>query len=310
MAVKGIYRAGLASLRVLNLEESIVHYRDRVGLDYVGEFNGGAMLKGYDEFDHHSVYLHEADAPGLDYMCFKADSEEYVDYVIERTAADFGWPVTIYEAGELQPGFGRVAMFDMPTGHKIGIYATVEQSQIAPMVNNPQIWREEPHGMGVTHFDHALRFGPNQSEAVKWFLDVLEFKITEILYKEGDEEHLCTWMTTSTRGHDIALLDFPEPGVLHHISFHLPDWNAIGHAADIMGRYGIQFETNPMRHGITRGQTIYFFDPSGNRNEVFAGGYAFMPDMQIRVWDSDHAGEGVFYYDKVLNDRFLSVYTK
>ena len=24
---------------------------------------------------------------------------------------------------------------------------------------------------------------------------------------------------------------------------------------------------------LTRGKTIYFFDPSGNRNEAFAGGY-------------------------------------
>jgi hypothetical protein len=33
------------------------------------------------------------------------------------------------------------------------------------------------------------------------------------------------------------------------------------------------------RHGITRGETIYFFDPSGNRNETFAGlSYLAQPD--------------------------------
>jgi catechol 2,3-dioxygenase len=31
------------------------------------------------------------------------------------------------------------------------------------------------------------------------------------------------------------------------------------------------WQHRPARHGITRGTTIYFFDPAGNRNEVFAG---------------------------------------
>ena len=35
------------------------------------------------------------------------------------------------------------------------------------------------------------------------------------------------------------------------------------------------------RHGITRGHTIYFFDPVGNRNEVFSGGYHVDPDWEV-----------------------------
>ena len=41
----------------------------------------------------------------------------------------------------------------------------------------------------------------------------------------------------------------------------------VGHAADIIARYNIALDIGSTRHGITRGQTIYFFDPSGNRNE-------------------------------------------
>ena len=33
----------------------------------------------------------------------------------------------------------------------------------------------------------------------------------------------------------------------------------------------VPIDFGPTRHGITRGITIYFFDPAGNRNEVFAG---------------------------------------
>ena len=43
----------------------------------------------------------------------------------------------------------------------------------------------------------------------------------------------------------------------------------------------------PTRHGITRGHTVYFFDPVGNRNEVFSGGYKIDSD-----WEVDHLDRG------------------
>ena len=68
-------------------------------------------------------------------------------------------------------------------------------------------------------------------------------------------------------------------------------------------------DIGPTRHGITRGQTIYFFDPSGNRNEVFSGGYTYYPDIPTRTWDEKEIGKGIFYYERQLNDAFLSVVT-
>ena len=68
----------------------------------------------------------------------------------------------------------------------------------------------------------------------------------------------------------------------------------VGHAADIIARYNIALDSGPTRHGITRGQTIYFFDPSGN---------------PTRVWTADEMGKSVFYYEKELNDRLLGVVT-
>ena len=79
--------------------------------------------------------------------------------------------------------------------------------------------------------------------------------------------------------------------------------------ADVIARYDISRDIGPTRHGITMGQTIYFFDPSGNRNEVFCGGHRFYPDHPTRVWTVDQLGKGIFYYEKELNDRFLGVVT-
>ena len=75
---------------------------------------------------------------------------------------------------------------------------------------------------------------------------------------------LAIWMTCGMKAHDIAFVKYPEPGKLHHLAFELENWQAVGHAADIITRYEISVDIGPTRHGITRGQTIYFFDPSGN----------------------------------------------
>ena len=97
--------------------------------------------------------------------------------------------------------------------------------------------------------------------------------------------------------------------MFHHASFLLDSWHDVGHAADVIARYDISRDIGPTRHGITMGQTIYFFDPSGNRNEVFCGGHRFYPDHPTRVWTADQLGKGIFYYEQELNDRFLGVVT-
>lgn len=48
----------------------------------------------------------------------------------------------------------------------------------------------------------------------------------------------------------------------------------LGYAVD-----DVSVDVGPTRHGITRGTTICFFDPSGNRNEVFSGGYQTFKDF-------------------------------
>ena len=55
--------------------------------------------------------------------------------------------------------------------------------------------------------------------------------------------------------------------------------------------------------------TMFFFDPSGNRNEVFAGGYIYYPDTPPMTWYDETLGPGIFYHDRQLNEAFLSVYT-
>jgi catechol 2,3-dioxygenase len=181
-------------------------------------------------------------------------------------------------------------------------------SEDGPMTRNPELWREEPHGMRVTRLDHVNLHGPNIDDVVKFFTEVLDFSLVEAA-QTPDGSIAAAFLSCSNKAHDVAFIRRAEPGKFHHAAFSLESWHEVGQAADIIARYDIPLDIGPTRHGITRGQTIYFFDPSGNRNEVFSGGFIYYPDNPRRVWSVDKIGKAVFYYQRELNERFMSVVT-
>jgi catechol 2,3-dioxygenase len=307
MTMKGILRPGFIQLRVLDLDEAITHYCDRIGLDKVSrEADGRVYLKGYDEFDRHSIILREADEPGMDMLGFKVLNEEALDHYCERLLRA-GVEVTHVEPGE-QPGLGRRISFISPSEHRFDLYADIEQSNNGPLIENPDLWRAEPRGMRPIRFDHCLLYGNDIEGSKSIFMEALDFSLTEIGYGEDGKSQV-VFLSCSTKTHDIAFVQYPENGKFHHCAFYLEDWHDIGHAADLMTRYEIPIDIGPTRHGATRGQTIYFFDPSGNRNEVFSGGYTYYPDSPLRTWSNEKLGKNIFYYEQALNERFLTVVT-
>lgn len=306
MAITGVLRPGYIQIRVLDMAEAVQHYVGYIGLNKVSEGpDGRVYLKGWDEFDRHSVILRQAASPGMDIMGFKVASNADLDS-FETRLRDYGLTVDHIEAGE-QPGLGRRLSFTIPSGHRIELYADIEMSDQHPPVHNPDVWPELPRGMKATRFDHALLYGPDVEKVQEVFEQCLDFKCAErVVTPDGV---LGIWLTCSNKAHDLALVKHEEPGRFHHAAFFLESWHDVGQAADIMTRYGISIDVGPTRHGITRGQTIYFFDPSGNRNEVFAGGYTYYPDNPTREWNETQIGKGIFYYEQQLNERFLTVVT-
>jgi catechol 2,3-dioxygenase len=308
MALTGVLRPGFVQIRVLALDEAIVHYRDRIGLDLVGTPEGGrAYLRAYDEFDRHSIVLREADSAGVDHIGFKVRAEVDLEIFRERLV---GLKVAIKDVpAGVDPGVGPRIRFTVPTGHVIDLYADMALSDAAPMTKNPEIWHREPRGMRAVRFDHCALSGRDIVGSAKIFMEALDFVLAEEAVDEATGNRLAVFLSCSNKAHDIAFIGYPEDGRLHHASFLLESWHDVGHAADVIARYEISIDIGPTRHGITRGQTIYFFDPSGNRNETFAGGYHFYPDNPRRTWGADQAGKAIFYYERRINETFLKVTT-
>lgn len=306
MALTGVLRPGFIQIRVFDLHASVEHYVKRVGLHKVatGE-DGRVYLKAADEVDHHSIVLREAASAGFDLVAFKVAREADLDEFARRIQ-EFGYNVDDVPAGE-QPGIGRRIGWTLESGHRMELYHAAEPSHPRPSFQNPEVWELEPRGMRARRFDHAQLNGPHIERVLEFFEKVLEFSLVERI--EGEDGLLAIFLSCGMKAHDIAFLNFPEPDKLHHVSFELETWNDLGHAADIIARYDVSIEIGPTRHGATQGRTIYFFDPSGNRNEVFTGSYTFYPDHPVRTWDARHLPKGVFYYERKIIESFLSVMT-
>jgi catechol 2,3-dioxygenase len=308
MAFKGTLRPGLAQLRVLDLDKTLNFYTNILGLNEVGRTNDGrVMLKAYDEFDHHSVTLRLADEAGLDYVAFKACSPEDLEEIKQKTEA-FGYKVTELEPYSEQPGFGKRYAFTICTGHQFQVYYDVEQAQQIPMTKNPDIWATEPRGMRPLRMDHFLLYGPNITEAERFCKEVFGMDCAENC-NNADGSRLATWITGNNKPHDLAFVEYPKPGKLHHLAFYLEDWNAVGNAADLIAINRLKLDIGPTRHAITRGLSIYFWEPSGNRIETYAGGYTAYPDSPVRVWDASELGRGLFYYSGEVIPSFLEIVT-
>ena len=307
--LKGVMRPGHVQIRVLDLEEAVVHYRDRLGLIDVGrDSQGRAYFKAWSEVDRFSVVLRETDETGMDFMGFKVLSPEVLSS-LRAELVEFGCNVEDIPAGELD-GCGERVRFDSPTGHFFELYAEKEQTGKWGVSNkNPEAWPEELKGMRANRFDHCLLYGDDIDGTVKLLTEVLGMHLSEQVLDQEADLQIAAFLSLSTKAHDIAFVRHEEKNKFHHASFFLDSWEDVLRAADLISMHDIPLDIGPTRHGLTHGTTIYFFDPSGNRNEVFAGGDYTYPDHPVVTWDADQIGKAIFYHDRQLNERFLGVVT-
>lgn len=308
MGFKGTLRPGLIQMRVLDLDKTLDFYKNVLGLNEVCRTSDGRVcLKGYDEFDHHSVTLRMAPEAGVDYVAFKVGCATELEEMKEKVV-QFGYAVDEVAPESDQPGFGKRYGFTICTGHRFEIYSDVALSDQGPMIKNPDIWTAPPRGMRAQRMDHFLLYGPNIAEAERFCKEVLGMFVPEVC-NTPDGNRLAAWITSSNKPHDLAFVEYPQPGKIHHLGFYLQDWSDVGNAADWIALNRLKLDIGPTRHAITRGLSIYFWEPSGNRIEVYAGGYTAYPDNPQRVWDADQLGRGLFYFSGEMIPSFLEIVT-
>jgi catechol 2,3-dioxygenase len=302
----GVMRMGFVQIRVTDMDAAKKHYMGTLGMRETAEQDGKVYLKGWDEWDHHSVVL-EPGGVGAVKFGFKVESSDHISS-IEKAAQTFGASCQRVSRGDdLEVGDG--IQITAPSGHVFEIYNEMAQVGGEMGYHNPNSHPRDELGVCVPNLDHALITASDVALNEKFFMDVLGFYPTEQVLPELDSpRRIATWLTAGQKVHDIAILEGPDRG-LHHFAFEIDDWGAVLRAADIMAMDDVSVEVTPTRHGITRGKTIYFFDPSGNRNETFAGGYRAYPDRPCIQWTAEALGRGIFYHSGELVETFSTALT-
>ena len=266
--------------------------------------------------DKYSLILTPSDQAGFNHVAFKVEKDSELDAFQQRVEAA-GVKTQMLNEGTL-PFTGRMLQFQLPSGHDFRLYAQKEFVGTDVGSVNPDPWPDDIRGAGVHWLDHCLlmcEFNPAEgvnkvAETTEFMKNCLDFYLVEqITVGPEGAFQLASWMTRTNTPHDIAFVGGPKMGI-HHISFFLDSWNDVLKAADVMAKNKVKIDVAPTRHGITRGETIYFFDPSANRNETSAGlGYLALPDRPVTTWREDDLASGIFYHTGVLVPSFTEVYT-
>jgi catechol 2,3-dioxygenase len=302
----GILRLSHAEVRVPDLELALAYYAEVVGLVVTDVEHDRAYLKGWDEHQHHSLVLAAAPTYGLNSLGFKVSSERELDRLVERIER-FGIDVQQFHPGELHSTSGAVARFTSPSGHVIDLECGQRQVGNSLPLLNPPPAPDGLVGMHPPRLDHIFLLCEDVDGVTAFFTDVLEFRMTEVIVAD-DGHQLATFLERTHSPHDIAFLTGPDGG-FHHLAFWVEEWNDLRAAADCCAYHGVRIDAGPTRHGATRGCGLYFFDPAGNRNEVYTGGYWFDPDDEPTVWTEAAMGRAVFTYRAQVDQRFMSVHS-
>ncbi|AKP46073.1 catechol 2,3-dioxygenase [Bacillus smithii] len=302
----GIIRLGRLELRVYDLEKSVDYYTNVIGLEVTARDENRVYLKAWDEYDHHSIILQKSDSAGMDHMGFKV-KDVYELEKLEHKIEQFGCTLTRVPKGS-RIAEGEAVRFQIPTGHMMELYTDMEFVGVKTGSVNPDPWPEGLKGIAPHRLDHALLTGDDLKTATRFFTEVLEFKQSERIISVDGEDLVGSFLSTTNKAHDLAFVKGPD-AKFHHAGFYVDNWYEVLKAADILSKNEIQIEVTPTRHGITRGQTVYFFDPSGNRNEAFASGYMAYTDFPTITWTEDKIGTGIFYHRRELVESFNKALT-
>ena len=302
----GILRLSHVQLRVPDLELAAAYYTEVVGLIETAHDPDQVFLKCWDEHEHHSLILTYAPTYGVEVVGWKVDTRADLDHYAARLEAA-GVPLERHAPGAIGPGSGESVRFTAPSGHVMElVHGMHKVGNLLPLTNPPP----QPDGLTGIHpprLDHVFLMCEDVDGVTEFFRDVLEFRLTEQIVAD-DGHQLATFLERSHTAHDLAFITGPQ-GAFHHLAFWVDDWNDLRRAADTCAYHGVTIDAGPTRHGATRGWGLYFFDPAGNRNEVYTGGYWADPDREPVTWTEAEMGRAIFYYEGAVNQRFLTVHS-
>ena len=288
--------AHLAHVELLTpkLEESAAFFKDVMGMVESGRQGDSIYLRGWDDYEHHSLQLTASRLPGLGHFAFRAASPGSLAKLsarVENTGLGTGWK-------EDNIGHGPAYTFSDPDKHKMEIYYETEwydpPEHLRPALKN-QASRFPDCGVGLRRIDHINLLAADVKKNRVFMQDVLGMRLTaQIMLDSGVEGG--AWLTTTNKSYDLAIVEdwTGSSGRLHHITYAVDSREAILRAADICLEHDVFIETGPHKHAIQQTFFLYVYEPGGNRFEIANAGARLViaPDWKPILWTESERKKG------------------
>lgn len=231
-----------AGLRVARLVEARQRWSHILGLHGESVGTDAALLRC--TYEDYALYLRESTAaPGLDYVCYELVAGVTLDHaeavLRERGAAP--------ERVEVPVRGAALALTD-PDGNGVRLVPRIRSTDTRPaeVRSSTRIPGWHPRKFGHVNF-----LTPDVKRQVRWYTEVLGFRVTDWIGDEG------VWLHVDRDHHVLAFL---EKGVahIHHLAFELVDWGEMRVALDHLAQNGRHIVWGPGRHGMARNLFSYF----------------------------------------------------
>jgi catechol 2,3-dioxygenase len=288
--------AHLAHLELLTPkpDDSLRFFVDVMGMTESGRRGESVYLRGWDDYEHHTLKLTASKAAGMGHFAFRATSPEALQHrvgVIERSGLGRGWT-----DGDL--GHGPAYSFTTSDGHNMELYYETEwykaPAELKPSLKN-QAMRFPARGVNVRRLDHLNLLAADVPALRMFFEDVLGMRVTEKIVLDNGEE-AGVWVTATNKTYDVAFTHdhYGAMGRFHHATYALDSREEVLRAADIFLENGVHIETGPHKHAVQQTFFLYVYEPGGNRVEVANAGARLMlaPDWQPVIWTETERKKG------------------
>ena len=135
-------------------DESLRFFVDVMGMTETVRQGDSVYLRGWDDYEHHSLQLTASKSSGLGHYALRAASPQALQRrveAIEKSGLGTGWK-------DDNVGHGPAYRFTDPDGHKIEAYYETEwfqpSAELKPALKN-QASRYSDRGVGVRRLDHV-----------------------------------------------------------------------------------------------------------------------------------------------------------
>lgn len=249
---------------VTDLTAEAAFYRDTWGLKDAGEKNGMLHFaaEGHDEL--YVVRLRQSDVQKIDIITLAADSRADVDALHDKVAA-YGCRIVFGPKDLDSLGGGYGFRFFSKDGLPFEISADVARGTSRELTR----WEGIPQKIS-----HIVLHSPDHQEMVRFFTDVLGFKISDWL---GD--FMC-FLRCNQWHHRIALL--PGPPCLNHVAYDMLGVDDMMRGIHRLKQMGTDIRWGPGRHTAGNNTFSYFTTPGGFAVEYTAD----LEEVDDATWQS------------------------